>query len=109
MSILNVWADKFIPATVVTVSMLPNNDGEIVETLTDGITIWGVQYNRSEASRYFSKEWAADISDIFVTENATGIHKDTELKIDGVYWSCDEPVDILKMGEVWTIGLRRKA
>lgn len=109
MSILDVWADKFIPATVVEITMAPNDDGEIVETTTDGATIWGVQYNRSEASRYFSKEWAADISDVFVTENATGIHKGTELKIDGVYWSCDEPVDILKMGEVWTIGLRRKA
>ncbi len=106
---IGVWSDKFIPATVVNVSMLPNDDGEIVETLTEGITIWGVQYNRSDASRYFSNEWAADISDVFVTEDATGIHKDTELKIAGVYWSCDEPVDVMKMGEVWTIGLRRKA
>lgn len=109
MSMLDVWADKFIPATIVTVSMLPNNDGEIEETTTEGATIWGVQYNRSDASRYFSREWAADISDIFVTGDATGIHDATELKINGVYWSCDEPVDILKMGEVWTIGLRRKA
>lgn len=109
MSILDVWADKFIPATVVSIIELPNDDGELVETKTDGITIWGVKYNRSDASRYFSKEWAADISDIFVTGDATGIHDATELKIDGVYWSCDEPVDILKMGEVWTIGLRRKA
>lgn len=109
MSMLDVWADKFIPATIVSIKELPNDDGELVETKTDGITIWGVQYNRSDASRYFSKEWAADISDIFVTGDATGIHDATELKIDGVYWSCDEPVDILKMGEVWTIGLRRKA
>lgn len=109
MSILDVWADKFMPATVVTITELPNDDGELVETKTDGITIWGVKYSRSDASRYFSQTWAADISDVFVTSATTGIHKDTELKIDSVYWSCDEPVNVLEIGEVYTIGLRRKA
>ena len=85
------------------------NDGEIVETTTMANYLGRTVQSVPKRPRYFSKEWAADISDIFVTENATGIHKDTELKIDGVYWSCDEPVDILKMGEVWTIGLRRKS
>jgi hypothetical protein len=109
MSILENFSDLFVPAIIVSVTMEPNDDGEIVETETNGATIWGVKYNRSEASRYFSSEWAADITDVFVTDSDYGINKGTELKIDGVNWSCDEPVNVADMGEVYTIGLRRKA
>ena len=88
--------------------MAPNDDGEIVETAPTAhhmgaysITVpkhHGISQRGQRIYRMY-----------FVTENALGIHKDTELgEKYGVYWSCDEPVDILKMGEVWTIGLRRK-
>lgn len=108
MSILSVWADKFIPAIIVSSEETTDSNGEVSLTQTDGLTIWGVKYNRSEASRYFSQTWASDISDVFVTDNVAGIHKETELKINDELWACDEPVNVLEMGEVYTIGLRRK-
>jgi hypothetical protein len=109
MSILDVWADKFIPAIVQTITSVTDANGEATETKVDGATIWGVKYNRSEAARYFSQTWAMDITDVFVTDSSNGLHKDDELKIDGVLWACDEPVNVLEMGEVYTTGLRRKA
>lgn len=109
MSILDVWADKFIPAVlqVITVTKDPDT-GERTEVLADGATIFGVKYNRSEAARYFSQTWAMDIADVFVTDNAYVINKDTIVKIGTDLYACEEPVNVLEMGEVYTIGLRRK-
>lgn len=108
MSIVDVWADKFIAAIIVTTAQTVTSAGEVVLTPTEGSTIWGVKFNRSEATRYFSQTWASDITDVFVTDSDNGIHKDYGLKIDGVEWACDEPVNVLEMDELYTIGIRRK-
>ena len=49
-----------------------------------------------------------DISEVFVTDNSYVIHKDTIVKIGTDLYACEEPVNVLEMGEVFTIGLRRK-
>jgi hypothetical protein len=109
MSILDIWADKFIPAILQVVTVTKDADtGVRTESLADGATVYGVKYNRSEAARYFSQTWAMDISDIFVTDNSYVIHKDSVIKIGGFLFTCEEPVNVLEMGEVFTIGLRRK-
>jgi len=108
MSILDIWSDKFIPAVLQVITVTKNADGERTESLADGATIYGVKYNRSEAARYFSQTWAMDISDVFVTDNSYVINKDTIVKIGTDLYACEEPVNVLEMGEVFTIGLRRK-
>ena len=108
MSILDIWSDKFIPAVLQVITVTKNADGERTESLADGATIYGVKYNRSEAARYFSQTWAMDISEVFVTDNSYVINKDTIVKIGTDLYACEEPVNVLEMGEVFTIGLRRK-
>ena len=109
MSILDIWADKFIPAILQVITVTKDtNTGERTEALADGATVYGVKYNRSEAARYFSQTWAMDISEVFVTDNSYVIHKDTIVKIGTDLYACEEPVNVLEMGEVCTIGLRRK-
>ena len=109
MSFLDVVSDMMIPASIITIAVTTDADGNVVETPTTGETIWGVKYNRSEAARYFSKTWANDITDVFVTHDDYGIHKGTDLSIDGVTWACDEPQNVAELGEVFTIGIRRKS
>ena len=110
MSFLDVVSDMMIPAILQTVTVaIDSNTAERTETLGDGATIYGVKYNRSEATRYFSQTWAADITDVFVTYSDYGIMKDTELKISGVIWKCDQPVNVAELGEVFTIGIKRLA
>lgn len=108
MSILDVWADKFIPAILQVKTVTKDANGVRTESIVDGATVYGVKYNRSEAARYFSQTWAVDIADVFVTDNSYVIHKDTLLKIGTDLYACEEPVNVLEMGEVYTIGLRRK-
>lgn len=111
MSILDSFAEWQIPAQIITVtSALNESTGREEETETTASTfIYGVKYNRSEASRYFSQTWASNISDIFVTYSDYGITNKDRLLINGVKWQCDTPINVADQGEVYLIGLERKA
>lgn len=108
---LDAFAEWQVPAQIVTVtSALNESTGRVEETETTATTyIYGVKYNRSEASRYYSQTWASNISDVFVTYSDYGITNKDKLLIGGVKWKCDTPVNVGDRGEVYLIGLERKA
>lgn len=107
---LDYFEDMKITASIITVTRTLNTTtGRYESTNTVTGSIRGIKYNRSEASRYFSLTYAADITDVFVTDSITGITKDSVLLIGGISWACEEPVSVAELGEVYTIGIKRKA
>lgn len=110
MSMLDAFKEWQIPAQIITVTSALNvPTGYNDETETTGATIYGIKYNRSEAARYFSQTWATNVTDVFVTYSDYGITNKDRLLINGVKWQCSTPINVADQGEVFTIGLERKA
>lgn len=106
MSMLDYFQDWETDSNKIAVVLAPDADGNWLPTETTGDLLSGVKYNRSSAERFFSQSWAADITDVFVTDSIGSLTKDSKLLIEGVKWSIDSIVDEGNIGEVFTIGLK---
>lgn len=105
MSMLDYFSDWSVIATKVTISQAPVN-GVWEDTETDGDTLTGILYNRSDAQRYFSQTWAADVQEIFVASDPGSLTRDDKLRIGATTYTVDSIVNEGQQNDVWTMGLR---
>lgn len=107
MSILDYFTSwKKTTATVKVLTQVPDANGNWVETWTTGASYTGIKYSRSDAQRYYSQTWAADVQDVLVIGDPGSLSRDDKLSINSVLYAVDSIVDVAEQGEVWLIGLR---
>jgi len=83
-----------------------DGDWEADETITDIGPLYGVKYNRALAERYFESTWAAEVTDVFVTDNINGATGNDFLIFNGLEYAIEGITDVAAQGEVFLIGMK---
>ena len=107
---LEYFSDLMISVIPITKAYTINEaTGREEEAETDGTPFDAIKYNRSAAERYYSSTYAEGITDVLVCDDSNGLTNESTVKIDGVKWECEQPVNVGEQGEVYTIGIKRIA
>ena len=104
------FRDEMISITpITTVSAMNEATGRYEQTDTDGTPFDALKWNRSAAARYYSSTYAEGITDVLVTDSDQGLTGESKVKINGLIWQCETPVNVAEQNEVYTIGIKRIA
>lgn len=107
MSILQYFTDwKKTTAVKQVLTQVPNGSGGWVDTLTPGASYTGIKYSRSDAQRYFSQSWAADVQDILVIEDPGDLTRDDKMLIGTIMHAVDSIDNVGEQDEAWLVGLK---